>query len=133
MYYTSILPPDAVEIKQPKLKWGDVLYCIMARNDGKKGRRICAGVLIVKIIAPNGDFLGSLAIEYTGNEKKNESLNKLMKVVPDMIERRGFGILAYDGLTSLGYKIIFDEFIYESKLVTKKYGTVLASICFKGN
>ena len=130
-YYTSVLPANAKEVKFPKLKWGSVLPCIMARADGVKGERICAGVLVIKITKPNGKLLGSLAIEYAGNdESKQVSLEKLMTAVPDMIGRRGFGGILNGGVTTMGYKLVIDKFIYKNNLITKNFGTVLASICF---
>jgi len=131
IYYTSILSPKAKKIKKPKMEWGTVLPCIMSRSDGKKGDFISCAVLIVKIKNPNGKIIGSLAIEYSNNNSYNESLNELMKIVQDMVERRNFGKINTNGTTTKGYFISIEDYIYKGETIDKNYGTVITSLCFK--
>ena len=113
---------------------GQVLECIKSQMNGRKGSFISAGLMTTDIYK-NGIFLGGLACEYAGSDNKRDCAKIFEKAIKELVERRGFGhsnIKLYkDNITSNGYVIHPGKhFIYESMLVKKKHGTVLAAICF---
>lgn len=139
MEYTSVIPTHAKKLSLEeglkRQRWGEVLECIMAKANGKKGETISAAVMITNVYK-NNKFLGGFACEYSGNKDKKEIEDSLLKSVSDMIERRGYGKMKnakvyQDNKTDKGYTIHpGKEFIYDSIKIEKDSGTVLASICF---
>ena len=69
MLYSSVLPPDAVELSCfPDIHHGSVLEGIIAiRHIDKPGTRITAGLLLAKVYRnSDGSCLGGFACEYAG-------------------------------------------------------------------
>jgi arginine decarboxylase len=141
--YTSVMPTDSKQISKEeglkRLQWGEVLECIKAQSNGKKGSKISAAVMTTSVIDPKGKYLGGFAVEYSGSGTKEDAEASLAESVTGIIERRGYGKLKgggnlemyKDNITDNGYKIhpgaIFE---YENLKVTKKHGSVFTAICF---
>jgi len=141
--YTSVMPTDSKQISKEeglkRLQWGEVLECIKAQSNGKKGSKISAAVMTTSVIDPKGKYLGGFAVEYSGSGTKEDAEASLAESVTGIIERRGYGKLKgggnlemyKDNVTDNGYKIhpgaIFE---YENLKVTKKHGSVFTAICF---
>jgi pyruvoyl-dependent arginine decarboxylase len=141
--YTSVMPTESKQISKKeglkRLQWGEVLECIKAQSNGKKGSKISAAVMTTSVIDPKGKYLGGFAVEYSGSGTKQDAEASLAESVTGIIERRGYGklkgggnlIMYKDNITDNGYKIhpgaIFE---YENLDVTKKHGSVFTAICF---
>lgn len=70
MLYTSVLPPEAVELPHlPDIHHGSVLEGIIAvQHTEKPGTRITAGIILAKVHrSSDGSYLGGFACEYAGN------------------------------------------------------------------
>lgn len=138
--YTSVMPTESKEISREeglkRLQWGEVLECIKAQANGKRGSKISAAVITTSVTDPNGKYLGGFACEYSGSGTKEEAGKSLMDSIVGMIERRGYGImknpsLFKDNITDKGYKIYPGKhFVYEDLKVTKEHGSVFTAICF---
>ena len=138
--YTSVMPTESKEISREeglkRLQWGEVLECIKAQANGKRGSKISAAVITTSVTDPNGKYLGGFACEYSGSGTKEEAGKSLMESIVGMIERRGYGImknpsLFKDNITDKGYKIYPGQhFVYEDLKVTKEHGSVFTAICF---
>lgn len=124
--YTSVMPKEAVkrtyEDIKPFLHHGAVLETIMAQMNGNQGDQICAGVVTCKIrIQKTQEEIGGFACEYVGHGSEEKAKEILHKTIKGVVNRR--------------YKPdeveIYDlDFITKHLNVTKKHGTVLASINF---
>ncbi len=138
--YTSVMPTESKEISREeglkRLQWGEVLECIKAQANGKRGSKISAAVITTSVTDPNGKYLGGFACEYSGSGTKEEAGKSLMDSIVGMIERRGYGnmknpSLFKDNITDKGYKIYPGQhFVYEDLKVTKEHGSVFTAICF---
>jgi arginine decarboxylase len=82
MLYTSVLPPEAVELRHlPDIHHGSVLEGIIAVQHTDKPRtRITVGVLLAKVYRnADNSYLGGFACEYAGNgspKKRNRICGK---------------------------------------------------------
>jgi len=119
--YSSIIPFNSKEVAYRQPAWGEVLECILARKDGKKGQFISSGLLINYFYNGN-NFLGGLVLEYSGKDTYQIALNKLNLQLNEMIIRRNYQ----------NYRVQ-SKFIFERTKVKKKFGTVFCTICFKRN
>ena len=138
--YTSVMPKESKEISREeglkRLQWGEVLECIKAQANGKRGSKISAAVITTSVTDPKGKYLGGFACEYSGSGTKEDAGKSLMESIVGMIERRGYGImknpsLFQDNITDKGYKIHPGKhFVYEDLKVTKEHGSVFTAICF---
>lgn len=139
--YTSVIPTHAKQISKEegikRIAWGEVLECIKAQNNGKKGQFISAAVMTTDVYDDNNKYLGGFACEYSGNGSKKEAEKSLEKSITGIIERRNFGIIKNGAklyqlnITDIGYKIYPGKiFVYDSLYIKKHHGSVLASICF---
>ena len=138
--YTSVMPTESKEISREeglkRLQWGEVLECIKAQANGKRGSKISAAVITTSVTDPKGKYLGGFACEYSGSGTKEDAGKSLMESIVGMIERRGYGImknpsLFQDNITDKGYKIHPGKhFVYEDLKVTKEHGSVFTAICF---
>jgi arginine decarboxylase len=139
--YTSVIPKDATEISKEeglkRITWGEVLECIKAQSNGKRGSKISAAIMTTNITDPNGKYLGGFACEYSGSGTRKEAEDSLASSIKGMIQRRGFGVikgetkLYEDNVTDTGYKIhpgaVFE---YENLDVKEEHGSVFTAICF---
>jgi len=141
--YTSVMPTDSKQISKEeglkRLQWGEVLECIKAQSNGKRGSKISAAVMTTSVIDPKGKHLGGFAVEYAGSGTKRDVEASLAESVTGIIERRGYGKLKggenlqlyKDNITDSGYIIHPGKiFEYENLDVTKEHGTVFTAICF---
>ena len=141
--YTSVMPTESKEITKEeglkRLQWGEVMECIKAQANGKRGSKISAAVITTSVTDPKGKYLGGFACEYSGSGTKEDAEQSLLQSIVGMIERRGYGImkesdkmqLYKDNVTDKGYKIHpGKKFIYEYLDVTKEHGSVFTAICF---
>ena len=139
--YTSVIPTNAKEITRKeglgRLQWGEVLECIKAQANGRRGTKISAAVMTTTIIDPKGKFLGGFACEYSGNGTKKDAEESLALSIAGMIKRRGYGNiqgntkLYANNITDTGYKIYPGHiFEYDCLDVKEEHGSVLVAICF---
>jgi arginine decarboxylase len=139
--YTSVIPVEAKQIEREdglkRITWGEVLECIKAQSNGRKGSKISAAVITTTIIDPNGEYLGGFACEYSGSGTRKEAEDSLAESIAGMIKRRGYGIIQgktqmyKDNVTDTGFIIHPGKvFEYEFLDVKEEHGSVLVSICF---
>lgn len=139
--YTSVIPVGAKEISKEeglkRLNWGEVLECIKAQANGKRGEHISAAVMTTTIIDPKGNYLGGFACEYSGSGTRKEAEDSLIISIAGMIKRRGFGNINgetkmyKDNITDTGYRIHPGKiFHYDDIKVTQEHGSVFTVICF---
>jgi arginine decarboxylase len=139
--YTSVIPTQAKEISKEegikRLQWGEVLECIKAQANGRRGQKISAAVITTSITDPKGKYLGGFACEYSGNGTKEEAEESLGDSITGMIKRRGYGsiqgkiTLYKDNVTDKGYKIHpGNKFQYDYLNVKEEHGSVFVAICF---
>ena len=139
--YTSVIPKDAKQISREeglkRITWGEVLECIKAQSNGKRGSKISAAIMTTTITDPNGQYLGGFACEYSGSGTRKDAEDSLASSIKGMIQRRGYGVikgetkLYEDTVTDTGYKIhpgaVFE---YENLDVKEEHGSVFTAICF---
>lgn len=139
--YTSVIPTQAKEISREegikRLQWGEVLECIKAQANGRRGQKISAAVITTSITDPKGRYLGGFACEYSGNGTKEQAEESLGDSITGMIKRRGYGsiqgkiTLYKDNITDKGYKIHpGNKFEYDYLDVKEEHGSVFVAICF---
>jgi arginine decarboxylase len=91
MLYTSVLPPETVELAQlPDIHHGSVLEGIIAvQHTDKPGTRITAGPLIAKVYRnSDSSYLGGFACEYAGNGSVEEAEANLQETMQQLFARR---------------------------------------------
>jgi arginine decarboxylase len=141
--YTSVMPTESKELTKEeglkRLQWGEVLECIKAQANGKRGSKISAAVITTSVTDPRGKYLGGFACEYSGAGTKEDAEQSLLQSIVGMIERRGYGVmkesgkmqLYKDNVTDNGYKIHPGKnFVYEYLDVKEEHGSVFTAICF---
>lgn len=139
--YTSVMPTEAKEISKEeglkRIQWGEVLECIKAQSNGKKGSKVSAAVMTTTITDPKGKYLGGFACEYSGSGTRKDAEVSLSQSIAGMIKRRGYGNMKgelqiyKDNKTDTGFIIHPGKiFVYEHLDVTEEHGTVFAAICF---
>lgn len=141
--YTSVMPTESKEITKEeglkRLQWGEVIECIKAQANGKRGSKISAAVITTSVTDPKGKYLGGFACEYSGSGTKEDAEQSLLQSIVGMIERRGYGVMKESGIMQLykdnvtdkGYKIHPGKnFIYEYLDVKEEHGSVFTAICF---
>ena len=138
--YTSVMPTESKEISRDeglkRLQWGEVIECIKAQANGKRGSKISAAVITTSVTDPKGKYLGGFACEYSGSGTREQAGASLLESIVGMIERRGYGVikspvLYQDNITDNGYKIHPGKhFVYEDLKVSKEHGSVFTAICF---
>ena len=139
--YTSVIPTEARQISKEdglkRINWGEVLECIKAQSNGKKGSKISAAVMTTTIVDPRGKYLGGFACEYSGSGSRKDAEESLGESISGMIKRRGFGNIVgetklyKDNKTDTGYTIHPGKiFEYEYLDVNDEHGSVLVAICF---
>lgn len=139
--YTSVIPIEAKQISREeglkRLNWGEVLECIKAQSNGRRGTKVSAAVMTTTIEDPKGKYLGGFACEYSGSGTKTDAENSLGQSIAGMIKRRGYGNIKgetqmyKDNITDTGYKIHPGKvFEYEYLDVKEEHGSVLVAICF---
>lgn len=139
--YTSVIPTHAKcinkEVGLKNIQWGEVMECIMAQANGKKGSTITSAVMITEVKDPRGKHLGGFACEYSGSGSKKNVEESLGESIEGMIKRRHYGTfpnkleMYKDNKTNKGYVVHPGHILaYKSLNVKDEHGTVLTSICF---
>ena len=90
MLYTSVLPPEAVELPDlPDIHHGSVLEGIIAvQHTDRPGTRITAGLLLAKVFRKSGSYLGSFACEYSAKRTIEEAQANLHEATDGLFARR---------------------------------------------
>jgi arginine decarboxylase len=139
--YTSVIPVEAKEIPLAEglnhIQWGEVMECIKAQSDGKRGEYISAAVMTTTITDPRGKYLGGFACEYSGHGLQSDAEKSLLESIIGMIKRRGYGNLNdrtelyKDNVTDKKYIIHPGKiFLYDALKIKKEHGSVFTAICF---
>src|ERR1700722_18497289 len=124
MLYTSVLPPEAVELSHlPDTHHGSVLEGIIAiQHTDKPGTRITAGVLLAKVFRNSGGgYLGGFACEYAGNGSMEEAEANLQQAMQQLFARR---------YKAKSYKLEFGKSVVRTFMPEKRFGTILVGIGF---
>lgn len=125
--YTSVLPPEAVEISmddaiaQGYFHHGMVLECIKAQVNGDQGQHICAGVGRCQVYDAEGEHVGGFAAEYEGYGSENLARKKLKEALHGIFMRRYAG---------KDYTMGEIELTTRDLVVDEQYGTVLVALGF---
>ena len=124
MTYSSVMPPEAVEVPVPeKLHHGCVLETIMADMSGKKGERLTAALITWNIKrTSDGALLGGFVAEYHGHGSVQAATENLNAALEGMNERRGY--------TSDKYEVTGEKLFVKSFVPEKAFGTVIVAIGF---
>jgi arginine decarboxylase len=139
--YTSVMPREAKEISKDeglkRINWGEVMECIKAQSDGKRGEHISAAVMTTDVSDPYGNYLGGFACEYSGHALKADAEKSLLESIIGMIKRRGYGNMAANAqlyknnVTDKKYVVHPGKmFLYDSLKVKREHGSVFTAICF---
>tara|TARA_Y100000591_G_scaffold112622_2_gene96136 strand:+ start:2665 stop:3306 length:642 start_codon:yes stop_codon:yes gene_type:complete len=139
--YTSVIPTVAKKIYKEeglkRIRWGEVMECIKAQANGKKGKFISAAVITIDVFNSSKKYLGGFALEYSGSGNREDALKSLGKSLKGLIERRKYGEIKgeieffKDNITSNGMIIHPGKiFVYDSMKVKEEHGTVIASLCW---
>jgi arginine decarboxylase len=124
MLYTSVLPPEAVELHHlPDIHHGSVLEGIIAiQHADEPGTRITAGVLLAKVYRISDDsYLGGFACEYAGHGSVEEAEANLQEAMRQLFARR---------YKSQSYRLEFIKSVVRTFTPEKLFGTILVGIGF---
>ena len=124
MLYTSVLPPEAVELSHlPDIHHGSVLEGIIAiQHTDKPGTRITAGVLLAKVFRNSGGgYLGGFACEYAGNGSMEEAEANLQQAMQQLFARR---------YKAKSYNLESGKSVVRTYTPEKRFGTILVGIGF---
>jgi arginine decarboxylase len=124
MLYTSVLPPEAVELPHlPDIHQGSVLEGIIAvQHTEKPGTRITAGIILAKVhCSSDGSYLGGFACEYAGNGSVAEAEANLQQAMQQLFARR---------YKTKSYKLEFEKSVIRTFTPEKSFGTILVGIGF---
>lgn len=124
MLYTSVLPPEAVELHHlPDIHHGSVLEGIIAiQHTEKPGTPITAGLLLAKVYHLSDDsYLGGFACEYAGNGSLEEARANLKQAMHELFARR---------YKSRFYRLEFGKSVVRTFTPEKPFGTILVGIGF---
>ena len=120
VFYSSILPKEAREVKPKELKFGSVVESIAAIAHGKKGQRVTAG-LIIGDVFKGREKIGSLVAEYSGNVKEEKAKRELEARLREMFNSR---------FKNKDFKLKKRKVVIKSFVPKKKFGTAIVAICF---
>lgn len=124
--YTSVMPVEskkhAIDDVRHLMHHGAVLETIMANINGVHGDHICAGVVTAHVKRKKDNHhIGGFACEYEGHATKEKAKEILHQSMMGLVERR-YGKDEVE---------VFDvDYTICDLVVTKKFGTVLAALCF---
>lgn len=123
MTYSSILPEIAKEIPRPdKLVHGAVMESILSVCTVNKGERATAGIIYGWLFEKTAKAKrhGGLVCEIYGDYSEEE-ISKRLRLSLDELYFNGY---------SDDYTLWAPQFIIESFVPEKQFGTALAAICF---
>ena len=124
MLYTSVLPPEAVELPQlPDIHHGSVLEGIIAiQHTGTPGTRITAGLLLARVFRQSDQsYLGGFACEYAANGTVEEAEANLQQAMHELFARRYSATL---------HRLEFGKSVVRTFTPARTFGTVLVGIGF---
>ncbi len=124
MLYTSVLPPEAVELPHlPDIHHGSALEGIIAvQHTERPGTRITAGIILAKVHrASDGSYLGGFACEYAGNGSVEEAEANLQQAMQQLFARR---------YKTKSYKLEFGKSVIRTFTPEKSFGTILVGLGF---
>jgi Uncharacterized conserved protein len=123
--YSSILPPEAVEIPIPPpeaMHHGAVLESISAVADGTQGETITAGITWARVKRKSdGQILGGFVAEYHGKDSKEKAEENLRQALEGIFARR---------YRPEEYELHDQKILVKSFVPTKKFGTVIVLLGF---
>ncbi len=120
--YSSVIPETAKEISIDVVKdisFGSELYTIMSCAHGKKDEYISCGIIYGNLINSEGQGLGSLVCEVSGNYKE-DNLKERLKIVLDDLHKK----------TYKDYEINNIKMVTNSYVSNEKHGTCIVALCF---
>ena len=121
--YSSVIPKTAIEINKDvinEIPFGSELYTIMSCIHGRKGEYLSCGIIFEDLIGENGEKLGSLVCEVSGNyDEKIELVPRLIEVMESLHEK-----------TYKEYKLANRRIITNSYIPEESFGTCLVALCF---
>lgn len=116
---SSIIPEQCHQaIGAPIITIGEIVFCVMAKQDGVKGEKISAGLAHVRVVNSNGKHYG-LLVEKHGNYTEKETISGLKKMIGEMSKIRKLKI----------EKLKID--VQCIKKITSKYATVVVVAVFR--
>ena len=124
MLYSSVLPPDAVELScLPDIHHGSVLEGIIAvQHTDQPGTRITAGLLLAKVYRnSDGSYLGGFACEYAGNGSIEEAEVNLQEAMQQLFARR---------YQTRFYRLEIGKSVVRTYAPERSFGTILVGIGF---
>jgi len=124
MLYTSVLPPEAVELTNlPEIHHGSVLEGIIAvQHTDRPGTRITAGLLLAKVHRKSDrSFLGGFACEYAGNGSLEEAEANLREAMQQLFARR---------YQTRFYRLEIGKSVVRTYTPQRSFGTILVGIGF---
>jgi len=119
--YSSILPPEAVEIEKPEiLKHGAVMECIMSKCDGRRDERLSAGIAYAWLYNEEDTKMGGIVVERNGNYDE-DTLKEVLDNSIYELKNKSFSHYRLD-----------DEinYIIQTFEPNEQYGTALVALCF---
>ena len=126
--YTSVLPPESVEITMGEAEaaglfhHGMVLETIMAQVNGNQGDHICAGVGRAQVYDDHGNHIGGFAAEYEGHGSADLGRVLLQQALEGIFDRR-YG-------HHPGWYMEGEQYTVQDLCVDQQYGCVLVALGF---
>jgi arginine decarboxylase len=128
--YSSILPKGSKKVDPPKNNiHGEVLHTILAcssTKDSSDKQRLTAGIAIVKVVGEDGEELGGLVAEYSGNAPPEDAEKLLREHLTEMFETRKAIRDKYKNAKISEIKIMG----MQSFIPTKAFGTAMVVMGF---
>jgi arginine decarboxylase len=123
MLYTSVLPPEAVELPHlPAIHHGSVLEGIIAMQHTEcPGKRITAGILLARVFRKSGSYLGGFACEYAGHGTVEQAEANLHEAMNGLFARR---------YSSSLHRLELGKSVVRTFTPKRAFGTVLVGIGF---
>jgi len=89
---SSVIPADSKEIKVQEPEPGSITFCVMAREDGRGGKSISAGVSWANLVDDGGGKSFGIVAEHTGAYSEESLKHELSRRLSEMAESRSLGI-----------------------------------------
>ena len=120
MTYSSIMPDIAEKVERPELRHGSVMEAIIAREDTEMGKRATAGIIYGWLHDKKTDErFGGLVCEYHGDLIVKDAREHLEACLKEL------HVNGYEH-----YELKNKQFLCNSFVPNKKFGTALVAICF---
>lgn len=125
MTYSSILPATSKRVAKPERTFfthGEVLESIVASHTVGPGERATAAIIYAWLTDEQGEVKGGLVCEYGGSMPEEDVRPHLQDMWEELYTN------GYDHLQRGE-----PNYVVESFVPTKSYGTALAALCFLGH